>query len=85
MNAEAAETARRIIDSQKGSGLNLYPYVVEISSLVRQERIEQARSSAEEFTATLGEFDWSAIERGAWSQAELDRVQADLRTIGLIE
>ena len=84
MNAEAVETARGIIDSQKGSGLNVFPYLVEISALVRMERIEEARASAEEYTNTLGELDWPAIERGAWSQEELDRVQGDLRTVGLI-
>ena len=84
MNAEAVETARGIIDSQKGSGLNVFPYLVEISALVRQDRIEEARASAEEYTDTLGELDWPAIERGAWSQAELDRVHGDLRTVGLI-
>lgn len=84
MNAEAVETARGIIDSQKGSGLNVFPYLVEISALVRLNRIEEARASAEEYTDTLGELDWPAIERGAWSQEELDRVQGDLRTVGLI-
>ena len=62
----------------------MFPYLVEISALVRQGRIEEARASAEEYTDTLGELDWPAIERGAWSQAELDRVHGDLRTVGLI-
>jgi hypothetical protein len=84
MNAEAVKTARGIIDSQMGSGLNVFPYLVEIRALVRQDRIDEARASADEYTDTLGEVDWPAIERGAWSQAELDRVRGDLRTVRLI-
>ena len=84
-NREAAETARRVIDSQMGSGLNTFMYVVEISALVREGRLEEARASAEEYESFFGPLDWSAIERGAWSQAELDRVRENLQSVGMIE
>jgi adenylate cyclase len=83
-NEEAAASARRIIDSQIGSALNVYPYVVEVSALIREGRIEEARASVAEFRSHHGELDWPAIDRGAWSQEQLNRVREDLMTAGMI-
>jgi tetratricopeptide (TPR) repeat protein len=84
-NREAAQSARWVIDSQMGSGLNTFMYVVEIAALVREGRLEEARTSGDEFESFFGRMDWSAIERGAWSQAELDRVRENLKSVGMIE
>jgi TolB-like protein len=84
-NQEAVESARWVIDSQMGSGLSTFMYVVEIAALVREGRLEEALASGDEFEAFFGRMDWSAIERGAWSQAELDRVRENLTSVGMIE
>ena len=84
-NREAAESARWVIDSQTGSGLTTFMYVVEIAALARERRLEEARASGDEFESFFGRMDWSAIERGAWSQAELDRVRENLTSVGMIE
>jgi tetratricopeptide (TPR) repeat protein len=81
---EAAESARRVIDSQKGSGLSTFAYVVEVSALVRLGRIREAKTSADEYEGYFGALSWSAIERGAWSQSQLDRVRRDLQQVEMI-
>ncbi len=82
---EAAHSARGVIDVQPESPAMIVPRVVEISALVRQGRLEEARERAAEYLSYLGEVDWPAIARGAWSREELGRVEDDLRSIGLLD
>lgn len=83
--AEAIRSARGVIDTAPDSPVMLIPRIVEISSLVREDRLEEARQRASEFPSYHGPVDWPAIARGAWTQAELDRVQADLRLLGMLD
>jgi tetratricopeptide (TPR) repeat protein len=81
---EAARSARRVIDTQPGSPIMLVASVVEISALVRLDRLDDARQKVAEFERFYGELDWPAIARGAWSEDELDRVEADVRAVGML-
>jgi adenylate cyclase len=84
-NAQAAaESARLVIDAQPGSPVVLVAAVVEISALVREGQLDLARQRVGEFESYYGELDWPAIARGAWSEEELARVQADVRTVGML-
>ncbi len=81
---EAAATAREVIDDNPGSARNNMPYIVEICSLLRLGKGEQARLSAQQFVEDLGDLDWPAIERAAWSEEQLALVKADLEAVGLL-
>lgn len=83
-NASAAESARRIIRAQPGSPSVLVASVVEISALVRDGRTDQALGRAAEFEQAYGPIDWPALARGAWTEAELNRVHADLVSVGML-
>jgi len=84
-DADAIRSARAVIVGQPGSPVMIIPRIVEISALVRENRIEEARQRSAEFRSHHGAIDWAAIARGAWSQAELARVQADLRAAGALD
>ena len=82
-NEAAISVARSLITAQPEAPSTLVPYVVEISALVREDRLEEALESAREFRM-YHVLDSVGFARGAWSQAELDHVFADLRTVGLL-
>jgi tetratricopeptide (TPR) repeat protein len=84
-NAEAAASARRVIDIQPDSPVMMIARIVEISALVREDRMDEARTRVAEFATHIGALDWPAVERGAWSREQLDRVRSDLRTVGMLE
>jgi hypothetical protein len=84
-NEEAARSSEEIIASDLGSSQNIWPYVIEISALVRLGRSDEVRAKVDQFHTRLGDLDWPAIERGAWSQEELDQVAADMQSAGMIE
>jgi len=81
---QAVASARKMIDQQRGSAFNIVAYVVEISALVRLGRLPQAQEVVREFTSYHGPLDWAAIERAAWSEAQLNDVRNDLRIAGMI-
>ena len=81
---EGVDTARRIIDDNPGSARNNMPYLVEISSLWRLGREEQARERARQYVDELGDMDWPAIERAAWSDEQLAQVKSDMQSVGLL-
>jgi len=83
-NQEAIQTAQQIIDVQKDSALNVWPYLIQTSAFVRLETIDEARTIADEFRSSFGKLDWPSIERGAWSQEELDRVHGDMIVAGML-
>ena len=83
-NAEASTKVREVIEVEKGSALNNWAYLIDICALVRQDRLEEARARAEEFTTLFGEIDWPSFERGAWSQEQLDLVRQDMIVVGLL-
>ena len=58
--------------------------VVEISALTRDGRTDEALLRAAEFEAAYGPIDWPAFARGAWTEAELNRVRADLVSVGML-
>ncbi len=82
---EAARSARSAIDTQPGAPGMLVAAVVEISALMRDGRIDIARQRVAEFRGFYGELDWPAIVRGAWTEEELDRVEADLKAVGMLK
>jgi TolB-like protein len=80
----AAESARRVISAQPGSPVVLVAAVVEISALARQGRTDEALQRAAEFEEAYGPIDWPAFARGAWTEAELARVRADLVAVEML-
>lgn len=83
-NQEAIQTAQQIIDVQKNSALNVWPYLIQTSAFVRLGKVDEARTIADAFRSSFGKLDWPSIERGAWSQEELDRVHDDMIVAGML-
>ncbi len=83
-NENAANSARRWIETRPGSNLMIFAYIVEVSAYVRLGQIEKAHVSANEFKSHFGLINWVAITRGAWTEAELNRVEQNLRLVSLI-
>ena len=84
-NDRAVSTAHAVILAQPESPITVIPYVVEISGLVREGRLDSAQERVAAFLETHGALDWPAIERGAWSEEELARVRGNMVAVGLIE
>ena len=83
-NQEAIQTAKQIIGVQKNSALNVWPYLIQTSAFVRLGKVDEARTIADAFRSSFGKLDWPSIERGAWSQEELDRVHGDMIVAGML-
>jgi TolB-like protein/protein involved in temperature-dependent protein secretion len=83
-NQEALQAAQSILETNRGLAQSFYPYLVSISALVRLDRTDEARGQAEEFREQLGEFDWPAVQRGAWTEQQLELVRADFESIGML-
>jgi TolB-like protein len=81
---EAASISKEIIDSDRDNANNIWPYIIEVSALVRQGKLDNARVRVNEFEQQFGDLDWPGIERGAWSQEELDLVKSDLQSVGMV-
>ena len=77
-NSEAAAAARHVLNLTGDSARNVIPYLVEISALMRLGDLDTARIRYDEFQASLGPIDWSAIERAAWTNEQLSQVKRDL-------
>lgn len=84
-NVAAAKSARRVINSRYGEQYEVWAYMVEVSALVRMERIQDAEASAAEYRARSGLINWTMISRGAWTAIELDHVEIDLRSVRLLQ
>jgi TolB-like protein len=80
----AAKGARGMIDSRRGSQLMVFAYLVEVSSYVQLEELEKARISADEFKTDFGLVNWTMIERGAWTEEQINLVERDLRLMGMV-
>ncbi len=83
-NQEALLAARNILETNRGLAQSFYPYLVAISALVRLQRLDEAREQANEFRKQLGELDWPAVQRGAWTEQQLEMVRADFESIGIL-
>jgi serine/threonine protein kinase len=81
----AVETSRGIINAQPGSDLNIFAYVVWVSALTRQNLLEEARTVRSEYESYYGALDWTALQRSAWSQEQIDQVYQDLLLVGMVQ
>lgn len=84
-NPSARKSGRRVIDAHYGEQYAVWAYIVEVSALVRMKEREAAQASADEYKSRYGAVNWTMISRGAWTAAELDHVEKNLRSVGLLE
>ncbi len=83
-NQEAFDSASSLLETNRGLASSFYPNLVAVAALVRLGRADDARRQAAEFRESLGELDWASVERGAWTEAQLELLRADFESVGML-
>jgi len=81
---EAADLARQVVVDNPGSARLTLTYLIDISSLVRLNRVDVARQRVDEYLEQFGALDWPAVTRAAWSEEQLALVKADVESLGML-